>query len=36
MDRRAVGDDDVYYRIRSRVILIELDHQRPVGIRHLV
>jgi hypothetical protein len=25
-----------YYRIHSPVILIELDHQRPVGLRHLV
>ncbi len=25
-----------YYRIHSPVILIEFDHQRPVGIRHLV
>lgn len=30
-------DDSVfYYRIHSPVILIEFDHQRPVGIRHLV
>src|SRR6185503_6540910 len=25
-----------YYRIHSPVILIEFDHQRPVGIRHLI
>ena len=25
-----------YYRIHSPVILIEFDHQRPVGIRHLL
>jgi hypothetical protein len=25
-----------YYRIHSPVILIEFDHQRPVGIRHIV
>lgn len=24
-----------YYRIHSPVILIEFDHQRPVGLRHL-
>ncbi|MXX62127.1 MAG: DUF3500 domain-containing protein [Holophagales bacterium] len=31
-------DEDAvfYYRIHSPVILIEFDHQRPVGIRHLV
>jgi len=30
------SDDAVlYYRIHSPVILIELDHQRPVGTRHL-
>jgi hypothetical protein len=31
------GTDDksvFYYRIQSPVILIEFDHQRPVGIRH--
>ena len=33
----GTGDDAVfYYRIHSPVILIEFDHQRPVGIRHLV
>ncbi len=33
----ATDDDAVfYYRIHSPVILIEFDHQRPVGIRHLV
>jgi hypothetical protein len=25
-----------YYRIHSPVILIEFDHQRPVGLRHLM
>ena len=30
------GDAVFYYRIHSPVILIEFDHQRPVGIRHLV
>lgn len=25
-----------YYRIHSPVILIEFDHQRPIGIRHLL
>jgi hypothetical protein len=25
-----------YYRIQSPVILIEFDHQRPVGLRHLM
>jgi hypothetical protein len=25
-----------YYRIQSPVILIEFDHQRPVGLRHLL
>ena len=25
-----------YYRIHSPVILIEFDHQRPVGTRHLI
>ncbi len=33
----ATDEDAVfYYRIHSPVILIEFDHQRPVGIRHLV
>ena len=33
----GTGDDAVfYYRIHSPVILIEFDHQRPVGMRHLV
>jgi len=33
----GTADDAVfYYRIHSPVILIEFDHQRPVGIRHLV
>ncbi len=32
----GTGDTSVYYyRIHSPVILIEFDHQRPVGIRHL-
>jgi hypothetical protein len=25
-----------YYRIQSPIILIEFDHQLPIGIRHLV
>jgi len=25
-----------YYRIHSPVVLIEFDHQRPVGLRHLM
>ena len=29
-------DSAFYYRIHSPVILIEFDHQLPVGIRHLV
>jgi hypothetical protein len=30
------ADDSVYYyRIHSPVVLIEFDHQRPVGLRHL-
>ena len=30
------GDSSVYYyRIHSPLLLIEFDHQRPVGIRHL-
>lgn len=29
-------DGVFYYRIHSPVILIEFDHQRPVGIRHMV
>ena len=28
-------DSVFYYRIHSPVILIEFDHQRPVGTRHL-
>ncbi|MEZ5351797.1 MAG: DUF3500 domain-containing protein [Bryobacteraceae bacterium] len=33
----ATGADSVfYYRIHSPVILIEFDHQNPVGIRHLM
>ena len=32
----GTGPDAVfYYRIHSPVVLIEFDHQRPVGIRHL-
>ncbi|HSR52940.1 MAG TPA: DUF3500 domain-containing protein [Acidobacteriota bacterium] len=31
------GDDSVfYYRIHSPVVLIEFDHQPPVGLRHLL
>ena len=29
-------DSVFYYRIHSPVILIEFDHQRPVGLRHLL
>jgi hypothetical protein len=29
-------DSVFYYRIQSPVILIEFDHQRPVGMRHLL
>src|SRR5262249_52767471 len=29
-------DSVFYYRIHSPVILIEFDHQRPVGLRHLM
>ena len=25
-----------YYRIHSPVILIEFDHQQPIGLRHLM
>jgi hypothetical protein len=32
IDQKAV----FYYRIQSPVILIEFDHQLPIGIRHLV
>jgi hypothetical protein len=32
----GTGDDAVFYfRIHSPVILIEFDHQRPAGLRHL-
>ncbi len=32
----GIGPDAVfYYRVHSPVILIEFDHQRPVGMRHL-
>ena len=32
----GTGESSVYYyRIHSPVLLIEFDHQRPVGIRHL-
>ena len=30
------ADSVFYYRIQSPVILIEFDHQRPVGMRHLL
>ena len=31
------GPDSVfYYRIHSPVILIEFDHQRPIGLRHVL
>jgi hypothetical protein len=33
----GTGPDSVfYYRIHSPVVLIEFDHQLPVGVRHLV
>jgi hypothetical protein len=33
----GTGPDSVfYYRIHSPVVLVEFDHQVPVGIRHLV
>ncbi|MEM7078584.1 MAG: DUF3500 domain-containing protein [Pseudomonadota bacterium] len=33
----GLGEDDAfYYRIQSPVLYIEFDHQRPVGIRHLL
>lgn len=33
----GTGDDDVFYfRIQSPVVLIEFDHQRPAGLRHLL
>ncbi len=32
----ADADSVFYYRIHSPVILIEFDHQRPVGTRHLL
>jgi len=32
----AADDSVFYYRIHSPVVLIEFDHQLPVGIRHLV
>ncbi|MBS1827213.1 MAG: DUF3500 domain-containing protein [Acidobacteria bacterium] len=32
----SAPDSTFYYRIHSPVILIEFDHQLPVGIRHLV
>jgi hypothetical protein len=32
----GTGDDSVYYyRVHSPVILIEFDHETPVGLRHL-
>ncbi len=33
---RTDADAVFYYRIHSPVILIEFDHQRPVGTRHLL
>jgi hypothetical protein len=32
---RTDAESVFYYRIHSPVILIEFDHQRPVGLRHL-
>jgi hypothetical protein len=33
----GTSDDSVfYYRVHSPVVLIEFDHQRPAGMRHLV
>jgi hypothetical protein len=33
----GTGPDAVfYYRIHSPVVLVEFDHQRPVGMRHLL
>jgi hypothetical protein len=33
----GTADEDVfYYRIQSPVILIEFDHQRPIGLRHVL
>ena len=29
-------DSAFYYRIQSPVIIVEFDHQRPVGMRHLL
>ena len=33
---RTEPDSVFYYRIHSPVVLIEFDHQRPVGLRHMV
>ena len=30
------ADSAFYYRIQSPVIIVEFDHQRPVGLRHLL
>ncbi len=33
----GTNDDSVfYYRIHSPVILVEFDHQRPAGLRHIM
>lgn len=32
----SAADDVYYYRIHSPVVLIEFDHQRPAGLRHLM
>ncbi len=32
---KTAADSVFYYRIHSPVLLIEFDHQRPVGLRHL-
>jgi hypothetical protein len=33
----GTDDDSVYYyRVHSPVILVEFDHQRPAGLRHLL
>jgi len=34
--RRSDDDAVFYYRIHSPVLLIGFDHQRPVGMRHLL
>ena len=33
---QTTKDGVFYYRIQSPVILIEFDHQRPAGLRHLM